>query len=212
MNIHAATFMAAYGRADQLPAPDCPEIAFSGRSNVGKSSLINKVLERKNLARVSGTPGKTVTINFYSMDSLRLVDLPGYGYARRSEAERKRWSQLAESYFTGRRDIRLVVQLLDMRHDPSADDHTMLRFLADTGTPALIVLTKCDKLGVREREERVRAFSDILTPYLTIVDIIQFSSLRSIGVEAVRNHIERIDEESRRRQGVKRCSQTIACR
>ncbi|HJD23891.1 MAG TPA: ribosome biogenesis GTP-binding protein YihA/YsxC, partial [Firmicutes bacterium] len=123
MKIETAVYEFSAGVADQLKPSTLPEIAFSGRSNVGKSSLLNKLLQRKSLARVSATPGKTATINFYRVDTMRLVDLPGYGYARVSDAERHRWADLIEGYFNDQRDLRLVLQLVDMRHPPSKDDY-----------------------------------------------------------------------------------------
>ena len=127
MNYNKADFIASYGISSQLPESDRPELSFSGRSNVGKSSLINKLCSRKNLARVSSTPGKTATINFYSVDDCYFVDLPGYGYAKVSNADRERWDDLINSYFEAPRHHTLLVQLLDCRHAPSADDEQMLR-------------------------------------------------------------------------------------
>lgn len=122
MNFQKVEFELAAGRKDQLPRGELPEIVFSGKSNVGKSSLINKLVNRKALARVSATPGKTATINFYKLPECRLVDLPGYGYARVSKSERDRWASLVEGYFAQDRNIALVIQLVDMRHKPTADD------------------------------------------------------------------------------------------
>ena len=122
MNYNKADFIASYGISSQLPESDRPELSFSGRSNVGKSSLINKLCNRKNLARVSSTPGKTATINFYAVDDCYFVDLPGYGYAKVSNADRERWDDLINSYFEAQRHHTLLVQLIDCRHAPSADD------------------------------------------------------------------------------------------
>lgn len=160
MNFNNVNFEASYGTSKQLPVSDLPEIAFAGKSNVGKSSLINKFFNRKNLARVSSMPGKTTTVNFFKVGSLRIADLPGYGYAKRSGDEIRRWSDLMEGYFSMGRDIKLVVQLLDMRHAPTEDDNTMLGFLADSGYPFVCVLTKCDKLNKSERLARREAFSN----------------------------------------------------
>ena len=129
MNFNKAEFLASYGLASQLPDSDRPEFVFSGRSNVGKSSLINKLCNRKNLARVSATPGKTATINYYQVDDVYFVDLPGYGYAKVSAAERRRWDQLINRYFEARRSQALLLQLLDSRHAPSADDLQMMEYL-----------------------------------------------------------------------------------
>ena len=146
MNYAKASFKASYGLSSQLPASDRPEIVFSGRSNVGKSSLINKLCNRKSLARVSGVPGKTATINFYEVDDVYFVDLPGYGYAKVGREERRRWDELINSYFAKAERSTLLVQLLDSRHAPSADDKTMLEYLRHYGIPFIAVLTKADKL------------------------------------------------------------------
>lgn len=190
MNFRSAEFEAAYGTAAQLPHSACPEIAFSGRSNVGKSSLLNRLCARKALARVSAKPGKTVTVNFFRAGSVRLVDLPGYGYAQVSKAEKRRWAELLEGYFQSGRDIRLVVQLLDMRHAPSADDETMLDFLRRTGIPFVVVLTKSDKLNKTEYAERLAAFQAYFAERQPLA-ILPFSALRGEGVEALVRCIEK---------------------
>ena len=191
MRFDNAYFEAAFGTAKQLPVSDLPEIAFSGRSNVGKSSLINKLLGRKALARVSGTPGKTVTVNFYRLGDVRLADLPGYGYARVSASEKRRWSDLMEGYFQSGRQIRLVVQLLDMRHPPSADDRGMLEFLLQAGYPFVIALTKSDKLGKTQHAQRLASLQDDLRSLGCKADAIPFSAVTGEGVEGLRAHIER---------------------
>lgn len=143
------------------PAPKLPEVAFSGRSNVGKSSLINTLVRRKALARVSATPGKTREINFFDVNGeFVLVDLPGYGYAKVSKTQRATWRPLIEGYLRSSAELRGVVQLIDSRHEPSADDLTMLEFLAELEVPTLLVLTKIDKLRPREVPERVRAIAE----------------------------------------------------
>jgi GTP-binding protein len=134
------------------PVSELPEIAFSGRSNVGKSSLLNKLVRRKALARVSGTPGKTREINFFRVnDAFHLVDLPGYGYARVSKAARHTWRPLIEGYLQTSEHLRGVVQLIDARHAPSSDDLRMMDFLASLGVPTIVVATKVDKLSRAER-------------------------------------------------------------
>ena len=142
MNYNKVTFDRAFGISAQLPPADGIEIAFAGRSNVGKSSLLNRLFNRKSLARVSSVPGKTVTVNFYDVDGVHFVDLPGYGYAKISKAEKKRFGELMEGYFQSGRPIRLVVQLIDMRHAPTADDLQMIDFLQQIGLPFVVVLTK----------------------------------------------------------------------
>ena len=194
MRFDNGVFELAAGRSGQLPAGDLPEIVFSGKSNVGKSSLINKLLNRKNLARVSATPGKTATINFYRLDQARLVDLPGYGYAKVSLAEKKRWAELVEGYFHQERNLALVVQLVDMRHPPTKDDLHMIEFLCDGGFPFLVALTKSDKLNQTERRQRLaaleEAFSDYEGPRL-----IPFSSVTGEGVEELREILSSVVEE-----------------
>lgn len=161
MNFQNADFKASYGLSSQLPEADRPEIIFSGRSNVGKSSLINKLCQRKSLARVSSTPGKTATINFYSVDNVYFVDLPGYGYAKVGQAERHRWDELINSYFNKQRRRTLLVQLLDARHDPSKDDVTMLEYLQHHNIPFIAALTKSDKLRKSEISATIDRFEEV---------------------------------------------------
>lgn len=145
------------------PELDLPEIAFAGRSNVGKSSLLNKVLKRRSFARVSKTPGRTREINFFKVnDAFLLADLPGYGYARVSRERSADWGPLIESYLRGTKDLRGVVQLLDIRHDPTDDDRQMLDFLADVGVPVMFVATKIDKISRLAVDTRVRDLAIIL--------------------------------------------------
>ena len=186
MNYNNVTFEAAYGTAKQLPVSDLPEIVFSGRSNVGKSSLINKLFNRKSLARVSSVPGKTTTVNFFRCEDIRFADLPGYGYAKRSGEEIRRWSNLMEGYFQSERNIKLVVQLVDMRHKPTADDRTMIDFLTAAGVPFVIALTKSDKLKKTERAKREKEIPEELPGLETIA----FSSENGEGVEALKARIE----------------------
>ena len=194
MNINNVKFEASFGTSAQLRASDLPEIVFSGKSNVGKSSLINKFFNRKNLARVSGVPGKTTTINFFTVDGIRMADLPGYGYAKRADNERRRWGELMEAYFASERDIRLVVQLLDMRHEPTEDDKTMLGFLDEAGFPFVCVLTKCDKLNKTEREQRRKAFAE--NPFLApAVAVIEASAQNGEGMAELKEVIEKAVEE-----------------
>ncbi len=188
MRFDKIEFTAAYGTSKQLPPSKEAEIVFSGRSNVGKSSLINKVFNRKNLARVSSVPGKTITVNFFKGDGVYFVDLPGYGYAKREMNERKRWAELMEGYFQSQRNIKLVIQLIDMRHAPSADDMVMLNFLRESGIPFIIALTKCDKLNKTETEKRREELKNELADYADITAI-EFSSIKGTGVEAVKAEI-----------------------
>lgn len=189
MNFNKAEFEKAYGISAQLPSGDMPEIAFAGRSNVGKSSLLNKLFNRKQLARVSSVPGKTITINFYNVDGYKFVDLPGYGYAKISKAEKDRFAELMEGYFQSGRNIKLVVQLVDMRHKPSQDDYGMIEFMQQMDIPFVVVCTKCDKLKVKEFKRR----SEEIIEELNMVDsslIIPFSSQNGTGLDQVKKVIE----------------------
>ena len=190
MNYNKVFYEASYGTSKQLPKSDLPEITFSGRSNVGKSSLMNKIFNRKSLVRVSSVPGKTITVNFFRVGDVRLADLPGYGYAKVSDSERKRWSDLMEGYFQSDRDIKLVVQLVDMRHPPSADDLNMLHFLQSVGLPFVIALTKSDKLNKTQRTARLEALKDELS-FLEDYVAIPFSSQKGEGVEQLKEEIEK---------------------
>ena len=165
MNYNRSEFQASYGLSSQLPESDRPEFVFSGRSNVGKSSLINRLCNRKNLARVSATPGKTATINFYRVDTAYFVDLPGYGYAKVSNADRERWDELINSYFEADRALNVLVQLLDSRHAPSADDMQMLEYLHYHRIPYVVALTKADKLKKSQLASTLEQFEDICRPY-----------------------------------------------
>ena len=180
MNYNNSEFLASYGLSRQLPDSDRPEIVFSGRSNVGKSSLINKLCNRKKLARVSATPGKTATINFYRVDTAYFVDLPGYGYAKVSNAERERWDDLINSYFEADRAVCLLVQLLDSRHAPSADDVQMLEYLHYHRIPFVAVLTKGDKLKKSEIESNLACIRETLA-LPENVQLIPFSAEKGDG-------------------------------
>ena len=165
MNYNKADFIASYGISSQLPESDRPELSFSGRSNVGKSSLINKLCSRKNLARVSSTPGKTATINFYSVDDCYFVDLPGYGYAKVSNAERERWDELINTYFEDDRSVCLLVQLLDSRHAPSADDVQMLEYLHYHRIPFVVALSTAYQRKKSQLAKTQEDFETICLPY-----------------------------------------------
>lgn len=187
MNFNNAEFDRAFGISVQLPPCDGPEIVFAGRSNVGKSSLLNKLFGRKNLARVSSVPGKTITINFYNVDGYRFVDLPGYGYAKISKEEKDRFAELMEGYFTSGRSISLVVLLIDMRRKPTEDDMNMISFLKDSNLEFITVLTKADKLNKTQFNERIAAAPAEIG---SECKIIPFSALKGIGTEEIKNIIQ----------------------
>ena len=191
MQFQQAKFQAAYGTFSQIPPCSSIEIAFAGRSNVGKSTLINKIFQRKSLARVSSVPGKTATINFYTLPPLTIVDLPGYGYAKVAKSEKSRWSALISGYLAAERDIRLIFLLLDMRHAPSEKDLQMIDFLVECELPFLIVLTKADKLNKTKRMERMEAFQTEI-PYFSQIHIIPFSSVTNEGVKEIQAVLEEI--------------------
>lgn len=194
MRFDKVKYEVSYGTAQQLPASEHIEIAFAGRSNVGKSSMLNKILNRKNLARVSSVPGKTVTVNFFDCDGIKLVDLPGYGYAKVNFNEKKRWADLMEGYFTSDRNIRLVVQLTDMRHPVTKDDLDMMRFMQSAGYDFIVVMTKSDKLNKTERTKRMEDIHTELAEFGD-VKIIPFSASNGEGADEIRKAIEAAAEK-----------------
>lgn len=190
MNYNKAVFENAYGVLSQLPESDEPEVVFAGRSNVGKSSLLNKLFNRKNLARVSSVPGKTITINFYDVDNIKFVDLPGYGYAKISKQELKRFGELMEGYFKSGRNIALVVLLIDMRHPLTKDDEGMICFLKEMDIPFIIVMTKADKLKKTAYKERLDLSGKELAS-AGKVPVVPFSSVTGQGINGIKNYIEK---------------------
>ena len=176
MNIHNVSLTISAVRPNQYPTTGYMEFAFAGRSNVGKSSMINKLLNRKSLARVSGTPGKTITINFYNIDdTIYLVDLPGYGYAQRSKSETEKWGKMMEDYLANREPLVQTILLVDSRHKPTKDDITMANWIRHSHTNLIVVATKMDKLKKREIEPNLQRIwetlemgeDDILVPFST---------------------------------------------
>ena len=162
------------------PTPGLPEVAFAGRSNVGKSSLLNKLVRRKAFARVSNTPGRTREINFFAVNkTFTFVDLPGYGYARISKGRREEWKPLIEGYLRTSAELRGIVQLLDVRHDPTVEDVAMFDLLADLGIPTIVVATKIDKLKPRELKDRMHAIAVLLE--LEEDQMIAFSAVSGVG-------------------------------
>ena len=183
MNVNNTELVLTAGNLSQLIHDRLPQFAFSGRSNVGKSSLINTLINRKKLARVSSEPGKTITINYYKVDNiLYLVDLPGYGYARRSEEEKKQWSTLVDSYVTSE-DVTCVIQLVDLKVGMTDDDRMMVEWLTETETPFFVVATKADKLNKTDRNKAMLRLAG--DPLLVSVPVIPFSSLKKEGKDDV---------------------------
>ena len=194
MNYNKVEFEAAFGTLKQIPPSDLTEIVFAGRSNVGKSSMLNRIFNRKNLARVSSMPGKTITINFFRVEDVRIVDLPGYGYAKVAKGEKRRWAEMMEGYFQSPRNIKLVVQLVDMRHKPSEDDYIMMRFLQDAGLPFIVAATKSDKLNKTQYKERCEALKSELSEFGEDLVIIPFSSEKGEGADTLKSYIESASE------------------
>ena len=159
INYQLARFEASYGTVESIPEPTQPEVSVAGRSNVGKSSMLNKLFGRKNLVKVSSTPGKTCNVNFFDVDGITFVDLPGYGFARVSKAEKDRWSNLIGGYFELERSFNLVLSLVDIRHEAQKLDRQMIAFLQDAGLPYLVVLTKGDKLSRNKQNAQAALLS-----------------------------------------------------
>lgn len=186
MKITSAEFIKSAFAPEHYPTDELPEIAFLGRSNVGKSSLINSLLQRKGLARTSNTPGRTQSINFFLInESFYFVDLPGYGYARVSKAMRSDWGEMAEKYLSSRPQLALLIQLIDARHEPSALDIQLNDWIVHHGAPRLIVATKSDKLSANALRKSMKAIGD----RLETDDLVAYSSEKGTGRDAVWSRI-----------------------
>ena len=193
MNFNNVTFERSFGISSQLPPSTLPEVAFAGRSNVGKSSMLNALFGRKSLAKVSQKPGKTSTINFFATDTARFVDLPGYGYARVAKSEKGRWAELIEGYFNQDRNFALVVSLVDIRHEAQQLDLNMIGFLQEAGLPFAVALTKADKLSKNQQNKQAA----LLRRQLALPDDVPMlvtSSEKKIGFDNLRKLIEQACE------------------
>lgn len=192
MKINKSELEAIAVKPRQYPPENLPEIAFAGRSNVGKSSLLNNLTGRKKLAHVSGNPGKTRTINFYKInDNFRIVDLPGYGYAKLSKSMTEGWAEMMEAYISGRKNLRKVVQLVDIRHEPSKLDIQMYDYLRYYGLDGIVVATKADKISSNQKQKALNLIRKTLSMNKDDV-IIPISSLKKTGTENLIKEIELI--------------------
>lgn len=188
LKYETARYEASYGTIAQLPKPTTPEVSFVGRSNVGKSSLLNRLLGRKQLARVSSIPGKTANINFFDVDGVKFVDLPGYGYAKVSHAEKQRWADLIGGYFEQERSFNLVISLVDIRHEAQKLDLQMVDFLAEAELPFVVALTKADKITRNKQNQAAAALRSSFG--LMQEQIIITSSETGLGIDELRRRIE----------------------
>jgi GTP-binding protein len=188
MDVHQAVFIKSAVKPKDFPPAELPEVAFVGRSNVGKSSLINVLAGRKALVRTSSTPGRTQLINFFDINgTLTLVDLPGYGYAKAPPEVRKQWGPMIETYLAKRENLKAVVLILDIRRIPSDGDLDMLGWLERYGIPPIIVLTKCDKLSKNERSKQTSLIAQAIKRDKSIM--LPFSALSKDGRDGIWNEI-----------------------
>ncbi len=191
MVIKSVNLETVCGYTSKLPDNACPEIAFAGKSNVGKSSLINALMNRKSYARTAATPGKTQTINYYNINGeLYLVDLPGYGYAKVSEKEKQQWGKLIERYLYSSKQLKAVFLLIDIRHDPSANDKMMYDWIVSKGYRPIIIATKLDKIKRSQKEKHLKAIRQGIG-VLPETEIVPFSALSKQGCDEIWELMER---------------------
>ncbi len=196
MKIIKAELAAVAVKKEQYPTTDLPEIAFAGRSNVGKSSLINTIVKRKNFARVSGSPGKTRTINFFEInEAFRIVDLPGYGYAKVSKSMSKDWGPMMENYLEHRENLIKVIQLVDIRHAPSAQDIQMYEYLRYHGLDGFVVATKADKVSRNELNKNLNIIKKTLKMKAGDI-LVPVSSLKKTGCDVLLDEMEKLLEKA----------------
>lgn len=191
LNLHDAEFLLSAVNEQHYPKHYFPEIALVGRSNVGKSSLINTLVNRKKFARVSGQPGRTQTINFYRIDQIALVDLPGYGYARVSESMRQQWKPMIENYLMNRQNLQGVLQVIDIRHQPTADDRLMAEWINAMGIPAFVIATKADKISKgRHKQSLAKIINTLKIPGIV------FSAQTRLGRDALISIVQQLTAQS----------------
>lgn len=189
INFNNIKFFKTYATAEQLDESTLPEIVFVGKSNVGKSSLLNKLCNNNKLARVSASPGKTITINFFDATDAFFVDLPGYGFAKRSNSEIKRWTKLIDEYFSQDRNFAVVISLLDIRHNPTQQDIELLQFIHENGIPFVIVLTKADKLSKQKQNSQRNSIIKFLQ-LDSRIPVIVCSAEKNIGIAELKSIIQ----------------------
>ena len=197
MNLNKAEFEAAFGTSSQLPSSDLPEIAFAGRSNVGKSSLLNRLFNRKALARVSSVPGKTATINFYKVDDARFVDLPGYGYAKVSKKTKSVFQQFITDYFENREQLVCAFVLIDIRHEAQKIDIEFMSYMGESEIPFCIIFTKADKISKVKIDSHVAAYKKQMyaNNWAEMPHYFVTSSTESIGKEELLSYIDEVNQE-----------------
>ncbi len=192
MKTRKADFIKGVAQIDRLPETKLPEVAFAGRSNVGKSSLLNSIVNRKNLARISSEPGKTQEINFYKVeDKWVFADLPGFGYAKISKGKREEWAKLNFEYLEKRENLRFVCCLVDSRHDPQPKDLALMEWLMNNEKKFLVILTKCDKIKERAINDRKEQLEGLLAQCPTAMEILPYSSQSGLGWKQLQQILER---------------------
>ncbi len=192
IKINEAQFVFGTQKIGDYPESIYPEVAFSGRSNVGKSSLINSIVHRKNLARTSQTPGKTAAINFFLVDKQWcFADLPGFGYAQRSKKQRSHWHFLNYDYLEKREHLKLICVLIDSRHDPQATDLELIEWLENNGKRYIIILTKCDKISKTEIEERKEQLDTLISQCAFAIEVLPYSAKTGLGRAELQQVIKR---------------------
>lgn len=197
MNLHNAVFVKSAASAGGFLKDPRPSIVFAGKSNVGKSSVINRLLNRKNFARVGASPGKTIHVNYFLIDERAyFIDLPGYGYAKVSESERERWARLMESFFSRPEGFALGVMIVDARHKPTENDITMARYFRDAGYPYLVVANKCDKLKKSEIEPNLTLIRSVLE-LPEEIELLAFSAENGTGRDELLRRVTAAAEQSR---------------
>ncbi|MEG0261253.1 MAG: ribosome biogenesis GTP-binding protein YihA/YsxC, partial [Lysinibacillus sp.] len=190
MKVHNVELVISAVRPEQYPEDGLPEFALAGRSNVGKSSFINRMIGRKSMARISSKPGKTQTLNFYKIEEqLFFVDVPGYGYAKVSKTEREAWGKMIERYITGREELKAVIQIVDLRHPPTADDCMMYDFLKHYNIPCIVIATKADKIPKGKWDKHKKVVKETLDMDKND-PLVVFSSEKGIGFEEAWRLIE----------------------